>query len=184
MGISRVGLGPGFSMHHLLLPTDPWSLGAACMLGSLVLCQASGRSLSLLRPCTPIGSNKPGCCPSFLSVYLFFWGLTGFTQSWGTEVIVRGSAAPTRLRPGSFSSSPVSPVQQMARGQMGPHLGQLAEPMSESKQFVKYCSNHRSAGIHRRLESTILLGQGGLGLDQRVQAESRQGEGKKQGILE
>lgn len=64
---------------------------------------------------------------------------------------------------------------------MGPHLGELAEPASETKQCLERHNGHRAARIRRRPESAKLeVGWGWTANTSRIWTR----EGRKQGVLE
>lgn len=185
-GCRRAGRA-GLQHASLTAADGAWEL---CVLGSLVLCWASGWGPSLLLD-LPVGSSNPGCQPSSLSSQLSFWGLvhlgapfTGLTQSGGQWLLYWGLLPPDNKGQGPCVLYLYLPCPAQGWGQMGPHLRELAEPTSKAMQYLKYHSSHRAAGIHRRLGGGgPHLGGGGPGTGPEKRNQELHGKGKKQGVL-
>lgn len=176
-------------MHRSLLPMGPGSCvcwAPWCSAGPVAGAQVCLGLLDL-----PVGSSNPGCQPSSLSSQLSFWGLvhlgapfTGLTQSGGQWLLYWGLLPPDNKGQGPCVLYLYLPCPAQGWGQMGPHLRELAEPTSKAKQYLKYHSSRRAAGIHRRLGGGgPHLGGGGPGTGPEKRNQELHGKGKKQGVL-
>lgn len=154
--------------------------------GSLVFCQASAWALSLLRPGGPVRSQTSLATAALLSPHTSLslslsppppglpraWG-----GGWGSSYCI-GLCCPleTESRELCRLTCDTCAGTGLRAARTSPWK-ELAEPASEAKQCLKYCNGHGAAGIHRRLESANLGGDGpGTELKSTSRIWTREGE--------